>query len=222
MGQDDPRIGQQAAPVAGVMPALAQSTTRSIMWPPRAPRNIVGRSGAMRGPSEAISTSACRRPPCAPRKTPAAQRSHFLSHLDQHLHVEAEPAAFGQHRCERRDVHPVLALVVGSSAAVDALAFDGDRPWRQALRHACRGHEPYRHDHRSGWSTKDGSSTRSATRNGGPAGLASTRDVNPSGRAQAPSLPRDRSAAPAHSGSWLPPAIATRRRRSTSNAPLSK
>ena len=28
------------------------------MWPPRAPRNSVGRSGAMRGPSEAISRSA--------------------------------------------------------------------------------------------------------------------------------------------------------------------
>ena len=66
----------QAIACASTMPGLARSppqlpewcppsrksTMISIRWPPRAPRNSVGRSGAIRGPSDAIRRSAFRWP----------------------------------------------------------------------------------------------------------------------------------------------------------------
>ncbi len=57
--------------------------------------------------------------------------AHLFAHLDQHLGVEAEPAALGEDRGQRRDIDAVLALVVGGAAAVDAVALDGQGPGRK-------------------------------------------------------------------------------------------
>ena len=61
VGQHVPGIGEQPAPVARVVRALAQVDARSKLSAPREPRKIVGRSERRRGPSEAISTSARKR-----------------------------------------------------------------------------------------------------------------------------------------------------------------
>jgi hypothetical protein len=47
--------------------------------------------------------------------------------------LQLKPSApRSEHGFERRDVDAVLTLVVGRAAAIDAFAFDGDFPRRQA------------------------------------------------------------------------------------------
>jgi len=62
-----------------------------------------------------------------------ARRPRLLARLEEDAHVEAEPAARFQNACERRQVHAVLALVVGGAAAVPAIAVDGEAPRREAV-----------------------------------------------------------------------------------------
>ena len=61
--------------------------------------------------------------------------AYFLSRLDQKLHVEAEPCAvaapLGNHGSKRSNVDAVLPLVVGSAAAIEAIAFHGEPPRRE-------------------------------------------------------------------------------------------
>src|SRR4051812_24256109 len=76
----------------------------------------------MRGPSDAISTSALSSLVLLAERL-QARRPRLLAGLDQHLDVEAELAARAQHRLERAEIDRVLPLVVGGAAAVDALAF---------------------------------------------------------------------------------------------------
>ncbi len=133
MRQDDPRIGQQAAPVAGVMPALAQvddqvdhvaaARTQEDGRPIGRDARAVGGDQHIRLQETMLVLDA---------ELTQAARAHFLSHLDEHLGVEAEPTALGQHRRKRCDIDAVLALVVGGSAAIEARAFHRERPWRQA------------------------------------------------------------------------------------------
>src|SRR5688572_4393999 len=63
---------------------------------------------------------------------PEARRTNFFAGLDQHLHVEAELAAYLQRGGERREVDGVLALVVGGAAAVEAIALALQRPGIEA------------------------------------------------------------------------------------------
>ena len=99
---------------------------------PREPRNSVGRAAASRGPSEAMNTSAASAARSRSTQRAQARRSGFLAGLDQPLHVEAQPAARGQHPAQRREVDAVLALVVRGAAAVPAVALHGQRPRREA------------------------------------------------------------------------------------------
>src|SRR5262249_56884782 len=55
----------------------------------------------------------------------------FLSHLDENLRVEAEAPALGDDRGECGDVDAVLTLVVGGSAAVEALSLHRQPPGRE-------------------------------------------------------------------------------------------
>ena len=52
-----------------------------------------------------------------------AGRADLLAGLDQHLEVEAEPAARRDRRVDRGEVDRVLALVVRGAPAVEPLAF---------------------------------------------------------------------------------------------------
>ena len=61
-----------------------------------------------------------------------AHRADLLGHLEQDFAIEAERAAFREHRRQRADIDAVLALVVGGAASVDALALDHDLPRRQS------------------------------------------------------------------------------------------
>ena len=57
-----------------------------------------------------------------------ARRADLLAGLDQHLEVEAEPAARLDRRVDRGEVDRVLALVVRRPPAVEPLAFGRERP----------------------------------------------------------------------------------------------
>ncbi len=55
-------------------------------------------------------------------------RACFFAHLDDDAGVEAEMAARAQNRFHRREVHQMLALVVGCPAPIKAVAIFGQRP----------------------------------------------------------------------------------------------
>ena len=104
-------------------PPSRRSTTRSKFSAPREPRKIVGRFGAKRGPSEAISTSARERVARASRKSRADPGEPISSPISSSsFDVEAEPPARFEHARERGEIDRVLALVVGGAAAVPAVA----------------------------------------------------------------------------------------------------
>ena len=122
MGEDHRRVGQEPAPVAGMVRALAQvhrqveadaaaraheerRRARLKPRPVRGDQHVGGEPVALGG-----------------EELGQAGGARLLRHLDHDLGVEAEPAARGQHRFERRDVDEVLALVVGGAAAVEALS----------------------------------------------------------------------------------------------------
>ena len=130
--QNDAGVGEKPAPVAGMMTALAQVDDQ------------VDRVAAARAEKECRLVGRDPRPVGGDQQVGAERavlvllaqfaqtgRADFFAHLDQEFDVEAEPAALRQHRRECRDVDAVLALVVGGAAAVDAVAFDLERPWRQ-------------------------------------------------------------------------------------------
>ena len=133
MREDDAGIGEQAAPVAGMMGALAQiddKVDRVAAARPKKQRRPIGRDPrAVRGdqqirPQEFILVLGA--------KLAQSGGAHFLSHLDQNLGVEAEAPTLGDDRGERGDVDAVLSLVIGRAAAVKARALDGQRPGRKA------------------------------------------------------------------------------------------
>ena len=132
MRQDDSGIGQQAAPVAGMMSALAQidhQVDRVAAAGTEIDRRLAGRDArAIRGDQQIGFQQLLLVPRTELRH---AGGPHLLAHLDQHLGVEAEPAALGQDRGQRRDIDAVLALVVGGAAAVDAVALDRQGPGRK-------------------------------------------------------------------------------------------
>ena len=57
-----------------------------------------------------------------------SRRADLLAGFDQHLEVEAEPAARREHRLDRGEVDRVLPLVVGGAAAVETVAFARQLP----------------------------------------------------------------------------------------------
>ena len=133
MRQDDAGVGEQAAPVAGMVAALAQGELeveveraaraaedgRPAMVEPRAVRadQGIGLERRLVGLAEIGQPG----------------RAGLLAGLDQDGRVEAEVAALLQHAGKGCDVDRVLALVVGGAAAVHAVALDHDLPRRQAL-----------------------------------------------------------------------------------------
>src|SRR5207253_5765083 len=113
----DRRIGEQPAPIARVMPALARGD-REIdrMGAAAAERKrgaVARHARAVRGDEHVGSKQiAVLRAYFA-----QARRPGLLAHLDEPFGVEAEPAAHGEYGGERREVDRVLALVVDDAAA---------------------------------------------------------------------------------------------------------
>ena len=119
MGQQHRRIGEQAAPVAGMLAVLAQidhqieiehaaaaeEQRRPVRLDPRAGR------GQQQIGGQAI--------PVAAADLAQARRADLAAGLQQELGIEAQAAALGEHAAQRREVDQVLALVVGDAAAVD-------------------------------------------------------------------------------------------------------
>ena len=133
MRHDDAGVGQQPAPVAGMMAALAHRELqvevqraagaaedgRPAMVEPRSVRGDqrIGLERILVGLAE----------------VGEARRAGLLAGLDQDGRVEAQRAAALLHdRGKRRDVDRVLALVVGGAPAVHPVALDHDLPGRQA------------------------------------------------------------------------------------------
>ena len=133
VGQDDRRIGQQAAPVAGVVAGVAQLDHQIEVERAAAAeedRRRVRREARPVGGEQQIGRELRL---VALADLAQAGRADLLAGLDQHLGVEAEPAALGDHDPERGEVDRVLALVVGDAAAVDAgrrarVSSQGERP----------------------------------------------------------------------------------------------
>src|SRR5712692_4993603 len=126
MRQDDSRIGEQAAPVAGMMRALAQiddQLDRVAAARAEKDRRLLRRDArSVRGDQQIRLEEFL---PVLGAQLAQSGRTDFLAHLDQDLDVEAEPSALGEHRRERRDIDAVLSLVVRAAAAVPAIALDG-------------------------------------------------------------------------------------------------
>src|SRR5215471_11311270 len=133
MREDDTGIGEQAAPVAGMMSALAQIDDE-IDWVAAArsekDRRPIGRDPrAVRGNQQIRLQELML---VLGAKLAQSGGADFLSHLDQNFGVEAEAAALGDDRGECGDVDAVLSLVVGGAAAVKTRALDGQHPGRKA------------------------------------------------------------------------------------------
>jgi hypothetical protein len=132
MREDDTRVGEQPAPIARMMAALAQiddqveihraagaekdrRPLRRETRPVRGDQHI--------GPQPVL---------VVPADFAQAGRADLFAGLDQEHRIEAEPAAGPQHAIERGQVDRVLALVVGGAAAVkplaDRLQFPGRQP----------------------------------------------------------------------------------------------
>jgi hypothetical protein len=133
MRQDDSGIGQEAAPVARMMRALAQiddEVDQIAAAGAEEERRLAGSDpGAIR-----CDQQICLQELISMLQAQLAQsrRADFLAHLDQDLGVEAEPTSLCEHRSQRRDVDAVLPLVVGGAAPVDASAFDRCDPGRES------------------------------------------------------------------------------------------
>ncbi len=133
-GQHRAGVAQQAAPVAGMVRALAQV---------EAQLEIVGAAGAQEeGRALAVEARPVRGDQhvgpqglgLRPAERPQARGAGFLTHLDQQLHVEADaPVAGRDHLLQGGEVEDVLALVVGGAAPVPAVALDHDLPGAQPL-----------------------------------------------------------------------------------------
>ena len=130
----DAGIGDQPAPVAGVMPALAQvadeieidgaAAAERHGRPLRLHARAVGGDQHVGGEVRLVRG----------HQLGQALGARLLAHLDDELGVEAEPAAaLLAHRVERRHVEGVLALVVGGAAAVEPVAVAGGDPGALAL-----------------------------------------------------------------------------------------
>ena len=132
MRKDDPRIGKQPAPVAGVVAALAQIDDQvDHVAAPAAEkqRRTVGRDAR---PVRCDQEIGLEQPILVEfAQLPQTRRTELLAHFDQELDIEPQPAALGEHGSDRGDIDRVLALVVGGAAPVPALAFDRQRPGRQ-------------------------------------------------------------------------------------------
>jgi|HubBroStandDraft_4_1064222.scaffolds.fasta_scaffold00243_4 hypothetical protein len=133
MREDDTRVGEQPAPIARMMAALAQiddqveihraAGAEKDRRPVRRQARPVGGDQHIRRKFVLV----------LPADLAQAGRTDLLPCLDQQFGVEAEPATRLQHAIHRGDVDRVLALVVGGAAAVEALATRGQRPGRQPL-----------------------------------------------------------------------------------------
>ena len=129
MRKNDARIGEETAPIAGMMAALAQIDDE-LDWMAAARRRPIGCGARAVRCNEQVGTQEVML--LRDAKLAQAGRAHFLSHFDENFRVEAEPAALGQDRRERGDVDAVLPLVICSTATVQALTFDREHPRRQS------------------------------------------------------------------------------------------
>ena len=135
----DAGVGEQPAPVAGVMAALARVDRQVEVASCRASR---GRSSAGRRAGAGRRRRSAGRPeelavlPRTPRAGPGEPVSSPIS-ISIFALKPRRPRVV-EHVGQRRDVDRVLALVVGDAAAVPAAVALGQRPRRQALEPARR------------------------------------------------------------------------------------
>ena len=133
MRQDDAGIGQQPAPVAGMMAALAQidgeveiigaPCAEKDRRPLRTEPRPVGTDKNVGGEQVLVLLAELFQ----------ARRTGLLPRLDQQFRIESERSPGPQHGFQRGDIDRVLALVVGGAAAVEPLALLGQDPGRQSL-----------------------------------------------------------------------------------------
>ena len=134
MRENDSGVGEEPAPVAGMMTAVAQIDDQVDRVPAagaQKERRLAGCDPRPVGRNQKVGAE--RAVLVLLAQLAQSRRADLFTHLDQEFDVEAEPAAFFKHRRERGNVDAVLALVVGGAAAVDAVALDLERPWRQSI-----------------------------------------------------------------------------------------
>ena len=144
MGKDDTGIGQQAAPIPGVVRAFSQiheqvdqvsaaRTEINCRLPRRYPRAVRGDQDIRLEQAVLVLVTKVVQP----------GRADLLSHLNQKFRVEAELPALANHRRKRGDIDAVLSFVVCGPAAVETIALGGECPRREsgspALVHAANG-----------------------------------------------------------------------------------
>ncbi|MCY1528037.1 hypothetical protein D9M68_631270 [compost metagenome] len=130
MGQLDTRVGDQAAPVAGMVAAGAGVDAQvEVQAAARAQED----GGALRAQARPVrSDEQVGREQGAVFIAQLAQAhgAGFLAHFDQVFGVEPQLAARFQHQPQGFHIDGVLALVVGNAAAVPAAFRFGQRPGR--------------------------------------------------------------------------------------------
>src|SRR5712691_2621162 len=133
MRENDSGVGQEPAPITGMMPAVAQIDREVEIHraagaeEDRRPLRRQARSvrGDQHIGGEAVLV--------LPAHLAQARRADLLAGLDQEDRIEAEPAARLEDAVERGEVDRVLALVVGGAAAVEPVALLLQAPWRQPV-----------------------------------------------------------------------------------------
>jgi hypothetical protein len=134
VGQQRRRVDQQAAPVAGVVVARPQIGRQpELEDAPRAQeeRRPFGSHARPVGADHDIRLQAVAQGATDPGQL---RGTDLLAHLQQQLHVEADPAvARLEHLRERPQIDGVLALVVGRAAAVKPVPALGHPPGGQAV-----------------------------------------------------------------------------------------
>ncbi len=133
MRQDNARVGQQPAPIARMMPALAQIDDEvEIHRSARAEkdRRPLGRQAGAVGGDQYIGGEAAF---LLPANLAQTGRADLLAGLQQQDRVEPKPSARLQHGFEGREVDRMLALIVGGAAAVEPVALPGQLPRRQSV-----------------------------------------------------------------------------------------
>ena len=129
VGQDGRGVGEQAAPIAGMIAAFAQIDVEMDSHAATAAEEDGGsirRKPRAVGSEQQVGLKFLMQRLADLRQI---RRADLLAGLDDELGIEAELAAAGlADGTQRRHIDAVLSLVVGGAAAIDAIAFGRGLP----------------------------------------------------------------------------------------------
>ncbi len=136
--QNDCGVGEQPAPVAGVMAAFAQTQRELEVDQSAGAQEDRGTFGIDTRPVRSNQSVGGELVAQCSADRVQSRGADFLTGFEEQRDVESEPATAGrEHARERTEIDRMLALVVGRAASVPAVALDGDRPGIARLAPLC-------------------------------------------------------------------------------------